>query len=130
MPPYDRRRVERMTSYLDSAINLIAIDDEKIVGHLQISIGTSPPFRGMGDLFIYLNQNYQNLGLGAALMTEAIRQARERQLHRVELTVVADNHRALHLYEKLGFRCEGVKRENYLVEDRKYHDEIVMGLLL
>ena len=130
MPPYNRQRVERMTSYLESSINLIAIDDKKIVGHLQISIGTSPRFSKLGDLFIYLNQNYQNLGLGAALMTEALRSARERRLHRVELTVVADNHRALHLYEKLGFRREGVKRENYLGEDGKYHDEIVMGFLL
>lgn len=130
MPPYNRQRVERMTSYLENSINLIALDDDRIVGHLQISIGTSPRFREMGDLFIYLHQDYQNLGLGAELMKEAIISGRERRLHRIELTVVADNHRAVHLYEKVGFRREGVKRENYLGEDGNYHDEIVMGLLL
>ncbi len=56
--------------------------------------------------------------------------ARERRLHRVELTVVADNHRAIRLYEKVGFQREGLKRENYLGEDGKYHDEIIMGILL
>lgn len=130
MPPYNRQRVERMTSYLENSINLVALDDNRIVGHLQISIGTSPRFREMGDLFIYLHQDYQNHGLGSALMKEAILSGRERRLHRIELTVVADNQRAVHLYEKVGFQREGVKRENYLGEDGRYHDEIVMGLLL
>jgi len=84
----------------------------------------------MGDLFIYLHQEYQNVGLGTALMNQAITLARERRLHRVELTVVADNHRAIRLYEKVGFQREGLKRENYLGEDGKYHDEIIMGILL
>jgi len=84
----------------------------------------------MGDLFVYIHQEYQNVGLGAALMSQAIALARERRLHRVELTVVADNHRAIRLYEKVGFQREGLKRENYLGEDEKYHDEIIMGILL
>jgi len=84
----------------------------------------------MGDLFVYIHQEYQNVGLGAALMNQAIALARERRLHRVELTVVADNHRAIRLYEKVGFQREGLKRENYLGEDEKYHDEIIMGILL
>src|SRR2546429_6599184 len=130
MPPYDRQRIEWWTSNLENRIILIAQDQNRIVGHLQISIGTSPRFREMGDLFIYLNQAYQNVGLGAALMNQAITLARERRLHRVELTVVADNHRAIRLYEKVGFQREGLKRENYLGEDGKYHDEIIMGILL
>jgi len=130
MPPYNRQRIERWTSNMENMIALIAQDENRIVGHLQISIGTSPRFREMGELIIYLNQEYQNLGLGAALMHEGIRMARRRKLHRVELGVIADNHRAIHLYEKIGFQREGLKRENYLGEDGKYHDEIIMGILL
>ncbi len=130
MPPYNRQRIERWTSNLENTIALIAHDKNRIVGHLQISIGTSPRFREMGDLFVYIHQEYQNVGLGAALMNQAIALARERRLHRVELTVVADNHRAIRLYEKVGFQREGLKRENYLGEDEKYHDEIIMGILL
>ncbi len=63
-------------------------------------------------------------------MREGIRIAREQHLHRVELTVVADNHRAIKLYEKVGFRREGLKRENYLGEDGRHHDEIIMGIIL
>jgi RimJ/RimL family protein N-acetyltransferase len=130
MPPYNRQRIERWTSNLESSIILIALDNGKIVGHLQISKGPSPRFREMGDLFIYLHQGHQNVGLGAALMREGIRIAKEQRMHRVELTVVADNHRAIKLYEKVGFQREGLKRENYLGEDGRYHDEIIMGIIL
>ena len=79
---------------------------------------------------MYVHQDYQNVGLGSALMEEALSQGRRRRLHRIELTVVADNNRGIHLYEKVGFQREGVKRENFLGDDGKYHDEVVMGILL
>lgn len=124
MPPYNRQRIERWTSNLENSIILIARDKQRIVGHLQISTGTGPRFGEMGDLFIYLHQDFQNVGLGAALIKNALETARKRRLHRVELTVVADNHRAIHPYEKMGFAREGLKRENYRAEDGSYHDEI------
>jgi RimJ/RimL family protein N-acetyltransferase len=130
MPPYNRERIERWTSDLENNIIFLALDAQRIVGHLQISLATNARFRGTGNLFIYLHQDFQNAGLGAALMNEAIALAKARRVHRIELTVVADNHRAIKLYEKVGFQREGLKRENYLGEDGKYHDEVEMGLLL
>jgi len=130
MPPYNRERIERMTSDLENRIIVLAFHSQKVVGHLQISLATNARFRGTGDLFIYLHQDFQNAGLGASLMNEGIAIARARRVHRVELTVVADNQRAIRLYEKVGFQREGVKRENYLAEDGKYHDEVEMGILL
>ena len=47
-------------------------------------------------------------------------------LVRVELTVFADNERAIHLYEKLGFEKEGLKRMT-TVRDGKYADEYMMA---
>jgi L-phenylalanine/L-methionine N-acetyltransferase len=130
MPPYNRERIERWTSDLQNNIIVLAFDAERIVGHLQISLATNARFRGTGDLFIYLHQDFQNAGLGAALMNEGIALAKTRRMHRIELTVVADNHRAIRLYEKVGFQREGLKRENYLGEDGKYHDEVEMEILI
>ncbi len=49
-------------------------------------------------------------------------------LHRIDLEVFAENPRAQHVYEKLGFRVEGVKRDaDYRYG--KYRDIVVMGLL-
>jgi putative acetyltransferase len=130
MPPYNRERIDRFTADPENKIILVALDKDRIVGHMQIGIATNARFRGIGELFIYLHQDFQNIGLGTALMKEGLNQARARKLHRVELTVVVDNLRGIRSYEKVGFQREGVKRENYLGEDGKYHDEIVMGILL
>jgi RimJ/RimL family protein N-acetyltransferase len=49
-------------------------------------------------------------------------------LHRIELEVFSFNPRALHVYEKLGFKHEGVRRE-VLCWDAQYYDAITMSLL-
>jgi RimJ/RimL family protein N-acetyltransferase len=49
-------------------------------------------------------------------------------LHRVWLHVFAPNERGLRTYEKVGFRREGLLRQDYFREGR-YWDTIVMGIL-
>ena len=49
-------------------------------------------------------------------------------LHRVELDVLSVNTRALSLYENLGFRVEGRRRDAYR-DGERWCDAIDMGLL-
>lgn len=49
-------------------------------------------------------------------------------LHRITLDVYAFNPRARHVYEKLGFVTEGVKRDAFIF-DGEYVDEIWMSIL-
>ena len=130
LPPYDRAKVERMTLNLENKIGVVALSDSRIVGHLQIYTLPMQQMSGIGELFIYLHQDFQNVGLGTAMMRQGIREARVRGWHRVRLTVVAENHRAIRSYEKVGFEREGLSRENYFGEDGEYHDEVQMGLLI
>ena len=50
------------------------------------------------------------------------------KLHRIELEVYEFNPRAIHVYEKLGFVREGIKRQVLLWEGQ-YHDAILMSVL-
>jgi RimJ/RimL family protein N-acetyltransferase len=52
----------------------------------------------------------------------------QRGLHRVALTVIAWNDRAIRSYEKLGFRTEGWYRDDLFFEGR-FHDQIAMSIL-
>jgi RimJ/RimL family protein N-acetyltransferase len=70
------------------------------------------------------------VGLGTAMLSKLIDLAKKEGLHRVGLTVVADNKPAINLYKKFGFKTEGAKKDAYFGEDGKYHDEIMMGLIL
>ncbi len=49
-------------------------------------------------------------------------------LHRVTLWVYSTNPRAIHVYEKLGFKEEGRKRESEYREGT-YCDDVLMGIL-
>lgn len=49
-------------------------------------------------------------------------------LHRVELGVFEFNPRALHVYEKLGFKQEGILRDS-LYYNHRFYNQIIMSIL-
>lgn len=67
-------------------------------------------------------------GLGTEATRLAVGHAFDLGLHRVELEVYAFNPRARHVYEKVGFRLEGTKREALRYADG-WVDCHVMGIL-
>ncbi|TQR30164.1 GNAT family N-acetyltransferase [Brevibacillus brevis] len=52
----------------------------------------------------------------------------EMNLHRVSLRVFSFNERAIKLYERLGFKQEGISRQ-FLFREGKWHDIVHMGIL-
>ena len=72
---------------------------------------------------------YQGLGIGRTLMSAALDFTdRWANYSRVELTVHADNVRAVRLYESLGFVREGVHRD-FSFRDGGYADALFMARL-
>jgi RimJ/RimL family protein N-acetyltransferase len=73
--------------------------------------------------------NHRGMGYGQEAMQLLLRFAfHELNLHRVQLTVFEYNTRAIALYERLGFRRDGVFREA-LLRDGKHFDMYLYGLL-
>jgi RimJ/RimL family protein N-acetyltransferase len=69
------------------------------------------------------------LGFGTEATFLMVRHAFETlNLNRVMLQVYEQNDRGLRTYEKVGFRKEGVLRQDYYREGR-YRDTIIMGIL-
>jgi RimJ/RimL family protein N-acetyltransferase len=72
---------------------------------------------------------YWNGGYGTDTMRTLCRFGFEMMnLHRIELDVYAGNERARHVYEKVGFKEEGRRRQASYKYGR-YQDVVVMGLL-
>jgi RimJ/RimL family protein N-acetyltransferase len=68
-------------------------------------------------------------GYGTEAMVTLLRYLfHQRNLHRVGLTVIAWNERAIRSYEKVGFVVEGRLRDD-LYFDGQYHDQVVMSIL-
>lgn len=129
LPPYDRVRVERFFGGPEQLIGVVAVASGKVVGHLHIFRFVSR-MDHVGELIIYINQDYLNVGLGTAMMKTGLELAKARGLRRVQLSVISGNLNAIHLYEKLGFRWEGERSDSYLGEDGRYYSSVDMGVIL
>jgi RimJ/RimL family protein N-acetyltransferase len=111
-------------------LSLVAIDNDKIVGIAGIHAPSLPRMRGIGDMMIYLHQDFHAVGLGTGIAERLLALAKDEGLHRISLEVVEDNKAAVRLYKELGFKIEGTLRDAYYGTDKKYHDMLVMGLLI
>jgi len=129
MPPYTKEVIERWMSNFQNLIPLVAEHNNRLVGYAWIYKYAHMRLRGTSDLAMYIHQDFQNIGLGTAMLNQLLQLAKRESVHRIGLHVIADNQIAVHLYEKFGFRVEGVMKDAYLGADGKYHDEIVMGIL-
>lgn len=69
-------------------------------------------------------------GAGRFAVDYAIRRAFEEVgAHRIYLEVLAANARARALYERAGFRAEGLMRDGYRAVDGTFHDLVPYGML-
>ena len=78
-----------------------------------------------------VSPKYQNLGIGNEMISLLVNRLRNEGIRRLELIVESDNLRAIHLYEKLGFKKEGVLREYFRRSNNsKAINDYIMSKLL
>ena len=106
----------------------VALVGDRVVGWCDISPIPRPVHAHCGVLGVGLLAQYRRKGIGMALMLAALERAREMGLTRVELTVRERNTNATALYESLGFRHEGRKR-NAVRVDGAYENLLGMAIL-
>ncbi|GCD82725.1 GNAT family N-acetyltransferase [Parageobacillus thermoglucosidasius] len=123
-----RGQIEAMQNVENSTI-LVAEAEGKLVGYLAARGGRTRRNKHTVYIVIGVLASHRGKGVGTLLFTELERWARTKGIHRLELTVVADNQRAISLYRKMGFEQEGIKRHSLLING-KYVDEYYMAKLL
>jgi RimJ/RimL family protein N-acetyltransferase len=103
----------------------------KIVGSLTLErYGNVEKTRHVRVLGMLVVRGYRGLGIGTKLMVHALEWAKsQNDLEKIVLGVFSNNRRALRLYEKFGFKVEGVKKRHYYIAG-KPADEIDMALFL
>jgi len=75
------------------------------------------------------DKNYRGKGYGKDAMIVLLRFIFEQMnINKIRLIVYSFNQSAIKLYEKVGFKVEGVLRQE-MYRDGKYHDKIAMGIL-
>jgi RimJ/RimL family protein N-acetyltransferase len=114
----------------DNSAFFVATIDGQVIGVLNCLAGKRRCVRHAATLGISIRQARCGQGIGCALMQAAINWARSTGiLRRIELQVFTENHRAVRLYEKLGFVKEGHRRAS-AIKGGKPLDDYIMALHL
>lgn len=125
-----RKQIETEAAH-ESGLILLAWDRDRIVGELTLHCAKLRSQRHCARLGISLAVGARGIGLGSALLESALEFSRKQvRLERIELGVLADNHRARALYRKYGFREEGVRRGAFKFESGQRVDDVLMAIEL
>lgn len=126
-----RRRLEREAGGRNG-VQFVAVVGDEVVGLAEIHRIGVEFCRHSTALSVEVRPDHQGQGLGRRLMESVLDWARtvEPPVLRVGLFTRADNHRAIALYESLGFEHEGLRRRFARLPDGTFVDDVVMALLL
>lgn len=110
-------------------LNLVAINQRnEVIGFAFIKVKKGLLDGGfLGELGIFVREDYQGRGVGSKLMNNLIELGRRENVREIYLTVLTDNAKAIHLYKKYGFKKKKTTRGGDIWRGRKY-DSIEMRL--
>lgn len=117
----------------DSPNNLLLVVfvNDQLVGNA--SVKASPEYRvaHIGEIGISILKEFWGIGLGSLLMEEILYWAQESQvIRRLELTVQAQNERAIHLYQKFDFELEATMVRGARDNQGAFLDVHLMSLMI
>lgn len=126
-PPLARAREFVLENIAKGNPQFVAITDGGVVGWCDIIRHSRPIHAHAGVLGMGLLPAHRGRGYGRKLLETTLRAAVLAGFSRVELTVHADNPRAVALYERVGFVHEGTKRRATCIDGR-FGDAIMMAI--
>ena len=116
-------------SWTDREAQVLAVEGDRVVGHVYVQREDHPATRHVATLGIAVAAPHRGLGVGSVLLGEAFRWARGVGVEKILLSVYPHNTAAIALYRKFGFVEEG----RLIRQSRKTHgdeDEILMATWL
>lgn len=130
--PDDNLTVEKEAAFLaglnqsPTQMMVVALVGNEIAGNSFLRLNGKSRFAHRASLGIALRKKYWGLGLGKLLVQAVIDTAMQKGVDYLELEVVADNERAISLYEKMGFETLCRLPDAIRWEDGSSHDLLTM----
>ena len=102
-----------------------SFENKELIGVVTLLHEQSIKLYHRANIFaMYVTPTNQGLGVGKALLTAAVNQARSiKDIEKINLSVVASNEKAKQLYCKLGFKVYGIEEKALKVNGVYYDDE-------
>jgi RimJ/RimL family protein N-acetyltransferase len=125
--PADERLYLRAIRRSRDAAVFVADAPAGIVGRLSLGRDPHPASAHVADLGLMVAKSHRRLGIGRALLEQAVDWARRSGVVKLELHVFPHNRPALELYESFGFEREGYRRLHYRRGGGDLVDTILMA---
>ncbi len=108
---------------------LVALHENKIIGTLTALRAKGTYRSHVAEFGLSLLAQYRDSGIGSKLITILLRWCKAAGIEKLNLEVFHDNSRAIALYQKMGFRTEGIRKRQIKIDNR-YIDLIQMTLFI
>lgn len=104
--------LEKVRSFIAASVDskaaqYVAVHDGQVIGWCDVFAHWAHALQHVGTLGMGVHAAHRGLGLGRRLIEATLAHALGQGIYRVELQAREDNHRALRLYESVGFVYEG-----------------------
>ncbi len=102
--------------------------DNLVVGHVELD-KFDHHSQSVRITRLFIDPKFRNQGI-ACKATELLLKHffEDLELNRVEIFAIESNPVALHLYEKIGFKCEGFLRENMVLSGESFGSHLLSML--
>ncbi len=119
----ERGQQERIKNLDD--LTLVCALEKKIVGVLTVQRGIYKKNRHTATLGIAVMAGHRHKGLGTRMINETILWCEEQGIQKLNLEVFSTNSNAIEAYRKIGFKIEGSRRKQFIINDQ-YVDDVLM----
>ena len=122
-----KQNIDKAISGIDFV--LVAEDEDELVGFMSAQRGEYNRILHSAYIVVGIKKAYQGRGIGREFFALLDDWARENDIIRLELTVECKNVNAISLYEKCGFKKEGLREKSMRV-DGVFVDEYYMAKII
>ncbi|ETB71937.1 GNAT family acetyltransferase [Bacillus sp. CPSM8] len=121
------RELIKRDSEHDRCLFLVAVARNRIVGFSRCAGQDLKRFSHQVEFGVCVLKEFWGYGIGKRLLNESIVWADAAGIQKMTLRVSETNERASALYQKHGFKIEGILKKNKRLSDGTYNNTIVMG---
>ena len=111
-----------------STVPMVADRDGNLVGLAYVQRRNVPWLRHVGDVVAIMLPAMRGHGLGTRLLRETILAADELELEKIVAHIAIEDRDSVRVFEKLGFRHEGILLDHAKAQDGTLYDLALMGL--
>jgi RimJ/RimL family protein N-acetyltransferase len=111
----------------DDTFTLLGERKGQVVGEASIHRSRVPWSAHVGEIRVVVDAQYRRLGLGSALVQAVFLEALCRGIEKIIAEMTPDQTGAIAVFQKLGFRVEGLLRDHVRDRRGRKHDVLVMA---